>query len=134
MYWILDLRILISICAHHHWVIRCSSPPKVAYIFLDVRTPWNKFKNTTYVWSHQNTPVLHFVWYFYNYMRYKKSERYFLDKTSLHEKSQVRVRKWSLVAELKLKMFWHFQFQLCHQGNLIYSLIGPFRYKGCVSR
>ena len=47
---------------------------------------------------------LRFVKYFYQAMVYKKSERRFFDQGSIDLKSEIKVEKRHLVAELKLKM------------------------------
>ncbi len=52
----------------------------------------------------KNTNFLHFVWYFYQAMMNKKSEWYIFDQGSIDWKSEVKVEKRHLVAELKLKM------------------------------
>ena len=52
----------------------------------------------------KNTKFLHFVWYFYEATMYQKSEWYFFDQGSIVGKSEVKVEKCHLVAELKLKM------------------------------
>ncbi len=52
----------------------------------------------------KNTHLLRFVWYFYQATMYQKSEWYFFDQGPTDMKSEVKVEKRHLVAELKLKM------------------------------
>ena len=52
----------------------------------------------------KNTDFLRFAWYFYQATMYQKSEWYFFDQGSIDGKSEVKVEKCHLVAELKLKM------------------------------
>ncbi len=52
----------------------------------------------------KNTNILRFAWYFYQEMIYQKSEWYFFDQGSIDGKSEVKVEKCHLVAELKLKI------------------------------
>ncbi len=52
----------------------------------------------------KNTDFLRFVWYFYQAVMHQKSEWYFFDQGSIDGKSEVKVDKCHLVAELKLKM------------------------------
>ncbi len=72
---------------------------------------------------------------------YKKSQWYFFDQGSIDGKSEVKVVKRDLVAELKLKMLnlqkWHFLFQLHHQVALLifnsnFHIYGPLPQKSYI--
>ncbi len=52
----------------------------------------------------KDTHFVCFVRYFYQATMYKKSERYFFDQGSINGKSEVKVEKYHLLAELRLKM------------------------------
>ena len=73
-----------------------------AYHIWDSRI--SAIKGTWYTWSPKTLIFLRFVWYFYQAMMYQKSEWHFFDQGSIDGKSEVKVEKCHLVAELKLKM------------------------------